>query len=43
MRIVAGSTPAPTPTHLAGLPVLLAYPQELGLEPYLDQPKRGFS
>ena len=38
MSIVAGSTPAPTPTDLVGLPGLLAYTQDLGLEPYLDRP-----
>jgi hypothetical protein len=41
MSIVAGATPMPTPTDLAGLPGLLAYTQDLGLEPYLDRPKRG--
>ncbi len=41
MSIVAGSAPAPTPTHLAGLPALLAYTQDLDLERHLDQPKRG--
>ena len=41
MSIVASSTTAPTPTDLAGLPGLLAYTQALGLEQYLDRPKRG--
>src|SRR5215210_6487535 len=41
MSIVAGSPPAPTPTHLAGLPALLAYAQALDLDQHLDHPKRG--
>ena len=45
MSIVPGSaatpTAPPTPTHLAGLPALLAYAQALDLDQHLDQPKRG--
>jgi hypothetical protein len=41
MRIVAGSATTPTPTRLAALPPLLAYTQSLGLERFLDRPKRG--
>ncbi len=40
MGIVAGQT-SPAPTNLAPLAHLLAYVQSLGLERYLDRPKRG--
>ncbi len=40
MNIVAGLT-SPAPTNLAPLAHLLAYVQGLGLERYLDRPKRG--
>ena len=40
MGIVAGQT-SPAPTNLAPLAHLLAYVQGLGLERYLDRPKRG--
>lgn len=41
MGIVAGSATTPTPTRLAALPPLLAYTQSLGMERFLDRPKRG--
>ena len=34
-------TPTPPPTALAPLPRLLAYAQAVGLERYLQRPKRG--
>ena len=42
MGIVAGARSA-MPTNLAPLPRLLAYVESLGLEHYLDRPKRGVS
>jgi hypothetical protein len=39
----AAAGPALTPTNLAPLPRLLAYAQRLGLERFLDRPKRGIS
>ena len=42
MGIVAGAIGA-VPTNVAPLPRLLGYAQGLGLERYLERPKRGVS
>lgn len=41
MGIGAGSAVTPTPTRLAALPPLLTYTQSVGVERFLDRPKRG--
>src|SRR6516165_8958342 len=41
MASLPPSSPTPLPTDLVALPKLLAFTEQLGLERYLDRPKRG--